>query len=410
VVSRKGKVLIPSRPHRVAYLVSHPIQYQAPLLRYIIANSQIELTAYFLSDFSVKGYQDAGFNVEVEWDTPLLEGYPSEVLPAWGDNQRVTTLRPFVHGLSQRLQAACFDAVWMHGYAHQANLRALVVAKSRGIKVLVRAESQMGAAAGSSRVRRIKEPILRNLFDRVDGFLTIGSLNAAYYRHYGVPDSKLFSVPYTVDNDFFQKQVQLAGPQREELRRELGLEPGRPIILFASKFIGRKRAGDLLEAYLTLSPNGKQEPLPYLIFVGDGEQRSVLEARAAMTGWSSIRFLGFKNQTELPRYFDLCDLFVLPSEAEPWGLIVNEVMNAAKPILVTDQVGSAPDLVRDGENGYIVPVGDIPALAQRLKDVLSDPEKARRMGQRSLEIISGWGYADDLVGLQQALTATVGTR
>ncbi len=398
------------RPLRVAYLVSHPIQYQAPLLRYIVAHSEIELTTFFLSDFSVKSYRDPGFNVAVEWDVPLLEGYPSVVLPAWGDNQRLSPLRPFVHGLSRYLRPDKFDALWLHGYAHQANLRALMVAKSRGIKVFVRADAQMASAEGSPRVRRIKEPIVRKIFGAMDGFLTVGSLNAAYYRHYGAPESKLFSVPFAVDNAFFQERSRRASAGREELRRELKLSPGRPIILYASKFLARKRAGDLLEAYISLSPDGKQEPHPYLIFVGDGEQRAALETRAAATGWSSIRFPGFKNQTELPGYFDLCDLFVLPSELEPWGLIVNEVMNASLPVIVTEHIGAAPDLVRDGENGYVVPVGNIPVLAQRLNDILSDPEKAQRMGQRSLEIINRWSFAEDLAGLQQALAATVGAR
>jgi len=396
-----------NRPCRVAYLVSHPIQYQAPLLRYIVAHSEIELTAFFLSDFSLKSYRDEGFGTAVEWDVPLLEGYPSEVLPALGDSQRLTALRPFVYDLGRRLRADRFDALWMHGYAHQANLRAMTIAKSRGIKVLVRAESQMGAAAGSSSLRRIKAPILRRLFGAMDAFLSIGSLNAAYYRHYGVPDAKIFSVPYAVDNAFFQRQARLAQLGREDLRRDLGLASGRPIILYASKFLPRKRAGDLLEAYLRLSPDGRQEPVPYLLFVGDGEQRPALEQRAKESGWSSIRFLGFKNQTDLPRLFDLCDVFVLPSETEPWGLIVNEVMNAARPVIVTDQVGAAPDLVRDGENGYIVPVSDTEALARRLQDIAGDPDKARRMGQRSLEIIQGWGFQEDLMGLRLALQATV---
>ena len=178
---------------------------------------------------------------------------------------------------------------------------------------------------------------------------------------------------------------------------------------YASKFQQRKRAGDLLEAYLRLSPDGRQEPAPYLLFVGDGEERSALEQRARETGWESIRFLGFKNQTDLPPLFDLCDVFVLPSAAEQWGLIVNEVMNAAKPIIVTDEVGAAPDLVRDGENGYVVPVGDIGVLAKRLQDVVGDPGTARRMGERSLEIIQGWGFKEDVAGLRQALEATVGT-
>ena len=397
-------------PYRVAYLVSHPIQYQAPLLRYIVAHSNIELTAFFLSDFSVRSYRDEGFGTAVEWDVPLLDGYPSEVLPSLGGNQRVTSVLPLVHGLARRLRSDRFDALWMHGYTHPANLRALIVAKSQGIKVLVRAETQMGAAGGSSSVRRIKEPILRRLFGNVDAFLSIGSLNTAYYRRYGVPDAKIFSVPYAVDNEFFQKQAQLAHPGREDLRCSLGLMPGRPIILFASKLLRRKRAGDLLEAYQRLSPDGRGEPLPYLLFVGDGEERLALEEKSKETGWSSIRFLGFKNQTDLPALFDLCDVFVLPSEAEQWGLIVNEVMNAAKPVIVTDEVGAAPDLVRDGENGYVVPVGDIAALALRLKEVTGDAENARRMGERSLEIIEKWGFKEDLEGLAQALKATTEAR
>ncbi len=404
----RKKVSSGRQPYRVAYLVSHPIQYQAPLLRYIVAHSEIELTAFFLSDFSVKSYQDEGFGTAVQWDVPLLDGYPSHVLPALGDNQRLTPLRPFVYGLARHLKAGRFDALWMHGYSHQANLRAMMVAKSQGIKVFVRAESQMGAASGSSSLRRIKEPILRRLFGGVDAFLSIGSLNSAYYRHYGVPDDKIFSVPYAVDNEFFQRQAQIARPGREDLRRELGLTPGRPIILYASKFQPRKRAGDLLEAYRALSPDGRQEPAPYLLFVGDGEQRAALEQKAQETGWSGIRFLGFKNQTELPRLFDLCDVFVLPSDAEQWGLIVNEVMSAAKPVIVTDQVGAAPDLVRDGENGYVVPVGDTEALAGRLRDITCDPGRAQRMGERSLEIIQGWGFREDLAGLWQALEATAG--
>ena len=395
-------------PYRVAYLVSHPIQYQAPLLRYIVANSDIELTAFFLSDFSVKSYQDEGFGTAVEWDVPLLEGYPSEVLPALGDNQRLSALRPFVYGLARRLKAGRFDALWMHGYAHQANLRALFAAKSLGMKVFLRTDSQLASSTANPLKSWLKARLLRRLFLSVDGFLTAGTLNRDYFRHFGVPAEKMFLLPFAVDNEFFQRQAAEARPGREQLRAALGLSPGRPVVLFASKFQRRKRAGDLLEAYRRLSADGKAEPHPYLLFVGDGEQRAELEARAEGLGWSSVRFLGFKNQSELPPLFALCDVFVLPADSEPWGLIVNEVMNAAKPVIVTDQVGAVPDLVRDGENGYVVPVGDVDALAGRLRDVLSDPARARRMGECGLKIIQDWGFREDVAGLRRALDATVG--
>lgn len=397
-----------TRPYRLAYLVSHPIQYQAPLLRSIAADPAIDLTVFFLSDFSLREHQDPGFGAAVKWDVPLLEGYKSVFLPALGGTALRAPLRPFSYGLARRLKAGGFDALWLHGYAHQVNLRALFTAKRLGIKVYVRTDAQMGSLLGRSFVRRAKNAALRSLFSRIDAFLSSGTLNKEYFLHYGAPPEKIWLLPLAVDNAFFQEQATLAQPGREALRAILDLEPGRPVILYASKFVHRKRAEDLLEAYALLSPDGKREPDPYLLFVGDGEGRPGLEARIAELGWSSIRLLGFKNQTELPPFFDLCDVFVLPSESEPWGLIVNEVMNAARPVIVTDQVGAAPDLVRDGQNGYVVKARDVDALADRLRRIVSDPGLAAEMGRQSLCRISEWGIEQDVQGIRQALQATVG--
>src|SRR5207245_1289927 len=110
---------------------------------------------------------------------------------------------------------------------------------------------------------------------------------------------------------------------RDELATELRLEPARPVILFASKLQERKNCAHLIDAYARLASTDLR-PLPYLIIVGDGEERAALERQAAATGLDSIRFAGFRNQSELPRFFDLATVFVLPSRHEPWGLIVNE--------------------------------------------------------------------------------------
>jgi glycosyltransferase involved in cell wall biosynthesis len=254
----------------------------------------------------------------------------------------------------------------------------------------------------------LKKAVLPRFFRLIDGFLAIGTLNRAYYGRYRVPARKIFAMPYAVDNEFFREKAREARVFRGALRAELGLDPGRPVILYASKLQRRKRPGDLLEAYVRLSPDGVQEPFPYLIFVGDGEERSRLEQRVRELGWRSVRFLGFKSQNELPRYYDLCDVFVLPSEREPWGLVVNEVMNAGKPVIVSDQVGCGPDLVRHGENGFVIPVGDVDALARRLRELTLDAERAREMGEASLQIIAGWDFEADLEGLLQALEYTVG--
>ena len=393
---------------RLAYLVSHPIQYQAPLLRLISAEPDIDLTVFFCSDLSVREYHDVGFGQALQWDVPLLDGYRHEFLPAFGGTDRLSFWRPLTHGLARRLDEGNFDALWIHGWGYWSHLLAVSSARRRGVKILMRGESGLHLTT-RGRVRRgLKRILMHYLVTNVDAFLTIGEHNRKYYLHHGAAPERLFPVPYSVDNAFFQEKAARAGPDRERLRTLLGLAPGRPVILYASKMIERKRPGDLLEAYIRLSGDGTHEPDPYLLFIGDGELRPELEARAARLNWNSIKFLGFKNQTELPGYYDLCDVFVLPSVQEPWGLVINEVMNAGRAVIVSDEVGCAPDLVKSGENGYVFKAGDISDLRNALVSVLNNLEMTRDMGRKSLEIINHWGFREDIAGLHGALEAIVG--
>jgi glycosyltransferase involved in cell wall biosynthesis len=388
---------------RLAYLVTHPIQYQAPLLRRIAEESGIDLTVFFCSDFSLKSYLDPSFGKIIAWDVPLIGGYRHEILPALGRRDQLSFWRPVNYGLAKHLTRTNFEVLWVHGYNRWFNWRAIAGAKMRGLKVLVRDEATRLTGTRhklKGLAKRIFFLILRNL---CDGFLAIGTLNAEYYQSYGIGPERIFSVPYAVDNAFFRDKAKTASGERECLRRQLGLEPGRPIILYASKLSEVKRGTDLLEAYIHLSPDQIQEPKSYLLFIGEGNQRQSLEERARAMNWSSIKFLGFKNQTELPRYYDLCDVLVLPSVFEPWGLVINEVMNAGRAVVVSDQVGCGPDLVKDGENGYVFKAGDIAGLRLALDSILSNPEKCRALGRKSLEIIEKWGIEEDVAGLKQAL-------
>lgn len=402
-MAEKTAVAAAKRPIKLAYLVSHPIQYQAPLLRAIAKTTDIDLKVLFMSDFSTKSFKDEGFGTRIEWDVPLLEGYEHLMLPYKGKPLPVRGTNPWHTGIRGILKQGGFDALWVHGYYHPTHLRFLMAAKSLGIKTMMRAESQIASAEGTGIKRKVKEAFIRRIFSQIDAFLTIGTQNRNYYLTYGVPESKLFSVPYAVDNEFFQAKVAAARPHREKLRSELGLDPARPIILYASKLTARKRAGDLLKAYAKLSPDGKAEPRPYLLIIGDGDQRSALEAWAGKLNWPAIRFLGFKNQTDLPAYFDLCDVFVLASEREPWGLIVNEVMNAAKPVIVTKEIGSAADLVIPNETGIAIDTGDIGQLSSALDTLTQNRDLAARMGQKAFERVNSWGFPEDIAGLRSAL-------
>jgi glycosyltransferase involved in cell wall biosynthesis len=238
----------------------------------------------------------------------------------------------------------------------------------------------------------------------VDAYLAIGGLNRRYYLEHGVAKDRIFMMPYAVDNARFMADAAKANPTREAFRAQLGLEPGRPVLLFAAKLIERKRPAQLIEAFAMIhaEPGLRR---PYLVFAGDGPLRAQLEQDAARLAPGAVRFLGFQRQSELPRCYDLCDAFVLPSGQEAWGLVVNEVMCAGRAVIVSDMVGSAPDLVKPGENGAIFRTDDVADLAHAMRDVLHDGAKLAAMGRRSLEIIARWSFEEDVAGLRQALDA-----
>jgi glycosyltransferase involved in cell wall biosynthesis len=400
------------RKVKVAYLVSHPIQYQAPLLRRISQESDIELTVFFASNFSVREYVDKGFGVDVKWDVPLVEGYRHEFLPAIWDKRRTGPISQLNYGIYSRLRgdkgAAGFDVLWVHGYSTLNALQGMLVAKWLGIPVLLRAESRLGATDRGGFKPRAKNLFFSLLKWLVDGVLAIGTLNATYWRHYLGDSFPQFLMPYAVDNSYFQSRCLEAAAGRTELLQELNLDASRPVILFASKLQDRKRCTDLLEAYLNLTTADGTGPHPYLVIVGDGEERAALERRAAQTGCSTVRFCGFRNQSELPRFFDIASVFVLPSRDEPWGLVVNEVMNAGRAVIVSDDVGCQPDLVEDGIEGCVFPAGDVGALTNALRKVLATPETAAAMGQRGLAKIRTWDFEEDVRGLRSAIAKVTG--
>lgn len=399
-------------PVRLAYVVSHPIQYQAPLLRRIAKEPDIALTVLYGSDFSVRGYKDQGFGVDVSWDVPLLDGYISEFLPALRDTGTVSASSPISRSLHRRLMQSdgspAFDALWVHGYASVNALQAILAAKRLGIPVLLRAEGWLGDRERSAWKLALKQLFFAALRNGVDAVLPIGTRNGEYWQHYFGDAVPQFMMPYAVDNDWFARRAAGAAPQAAALRAELQLEAGRPVILFASKLQTRKHADHLVAAYARFIANHAGNAKPYLVIVGDGEERVRLEAQCRELHLDGVRFAGFRNQTELPAFFRVADVFVLPSQHEPWGLIVNEAMASGCAVIVSSDVGSHVDLVTDGVQGCVYPVGDITALTESLSRVLTDPTTARAMGDAARTRMATWSFEQDVRGLRAALAHTTG--
>jgi len=389
------------KKYKLAYFVSHPIQYQAPMLKELSNHPEIDLTVFFQSDISLREYDDVGFGVKVKWDVDLLDGYKYKFLDVIKkDNNKLGFFRPIVSGVYSALKGEKWDAVWFHGYNHHSIMWAMFLCKVLNIPFFMRMEANLNF---SPKGKWLKDKLINFIVKNASGLLYIGKDNKDYYLSYGADENKLFSMPYTVNNDFFQN---LSNKEKENITREkekLGLKKDLPIILYASKFIKRKNPVRLLESFASLSTNGKS-PSAYLLYIGEGEEKQAIKNKIKEYGLEdNVKLLGFKNQSELPLYFTMCDVFVLPSNKEPYGLIVNEVLNCAKPIITTTEVGSAKDLIVHNENGFIYEPEDIESLSKYLKKFIDDDTLSETMGQKSLEKINTWSYKENVEGIYKAL-------
>jgi glycosyltransferase involved in cell wall biosynthesis len=188
-----------------------------------------------------------------------------------------------------------------------------------------------------------------------------------YVRHYGAPAERVFFAPHFVDTDFFRSRSSLGADARLRTREALGIEADEIVVLFVGRLIALKRPADVPRALVGLRGNGRSYRA---VFAGAGP----LEAEVRETGRRlgvATTLLGFRNQTELPAVYAAADMLVLPSEQETWGLVVNEAMACGLPVVVSDRVGCAPDMVEPGTTGEVFRCGDVAELASAIGRVSS---------------------------------------
>jgi glycosyltransferase involved in cell wall biosynthesis len=391
-----------SRPHpvQVAFVNTHPIQYFAPLYAELNRTKDVSITALYLSDYSVRGNTDREFGRVVKWDVDLLTGYASRfVRNAEKRGEFSGFLSIIAPQLWREVRRGGFDALVVHGHTPAAMLVGAAAGKMAGIPVFMRCETHLGLQRSKLK-SLVRRAIIGNLYRCFDCALAIGSANADFYRAVGISDRRIFRMPYAVDNSRFMTASRLSSADRKQLRAGFGVEDDRPIVLYAAKFQRRKHPDDLLRAAAVLSSEGMS---PHVLMVGSGELETELHALVRHLGLSNVHFAGFVNQAAMPRVYAACDVFVLPSENESWGLAVNEAMCTGLPIVASSEIGCVTDLVHDGINGRRFPVGNLAALTDALRPLLAEPELRRRMGEASREIISRWSYAECRAGLRAAL-------
>lgn len=391
---------------KLAIIMSHAIQYQAPLLRKIAASGKIDLTAYFNWDFGVKETYESDFSAKIKWDIPILEGYRYKFLKNLSPRPSSNFFGQLNFGIVKELIQNRYDAVLIYGWNLFTNWLAFFTALIINTPVILQGESPLSQELlKNGWKQKIKMVVLRKFFKHISAFLYIGEENKKFYKYYGVSDEKLFFIPYAVDNERYIAANQELKDRKHELRKELGIGKNDVAILFVGKMIEKKRPMDLLYAYQRLMTDDKRlKEKINLLYVGDGILRGELENYVKNYNLQNVHFIGFKNQNELPKYYAMADIFVLPSGiGETWGLVVNEAMCFGLPVIVSDIVGCGRNLVKNGENGYIFSLGDIEKLSEYLKELINNSKQRKLFGEKSSEIINNYTHEKDIEGILKVL-------
>jgi glycosyltransferase involved in cell wall biosynthesis len=391
---------MPDRAPRLAIVLSHPVQYYSPWFRWLHQHTALEFKVFYLWEFGVRETRDPQFATAFKWDVDLLSGYEHEFVPNTARDPGTHHFRGLDNpALTRRLAVWRPGAVLLFGYNWLSHQRALWWARRRGVPLLFRGDSHL---LGRGRPAWPQLWLLRLLFRQFAAITYVGAANQEYFQTLGVPTTRLFFAPHSVDAARFSPDDSVARGSARQLRAELGLTDKR-VVLFAGKFSAAKQPLELLHAFHAVATDSDA-----LVLVGDGELRSEIEALARSRPDRQVRLLPFANQSEMPSRYLLADIFALPSRGhyETWGLAVNEAMHLGVPCLVSDRVGCQLDLVRPGETGWVFPAENPTAFAATLQSALrTRPEELRRLSQNAVATSSRYTYQQTSDGLLHALAS-----
>jgi glycosyltransferase involved in cell wall biosynthesis len=295
-------------------------------------------------------------------------------------------------------EAEKLSAMILLGYGDAGRVRLIAWCRRRGVPCFIWGDSNIRDDTGRGVKAVVKKAILSRLLRAVTGVLACGRLGRDFFARYGVPRHRMFAFPVEPDYD----QIRDLTPDRvEEARRQFNLVPGRRRIIYSGRLVPEKRVDLLIDAFARVAADRLNWDLH--IF-GDGPIRAELEGRVppalrARVNWPRH----VSDPTMVFGIYRASDVLVLPSDREPWALVINEAVASGMAVVSSDVPGASAELVRDGENGRIFPAGDLAMLAQCLLDV-TRPDKIDAMKGRSAAVLADWQReGDPIQGLRNAL-------
>lgn len=326
-------------PTRVTVVSPEPTPYRAPLFDRIAARADVDLTVIY----AARTVAERSWSVPLHHRSSFLRGVR---LP--GARSLLRHDYPLTPGVFRALRESRPDVVVVSGWSTFASQAAMAWCRAHGVPYLLHVESHDLDPRPRWR-RAVKHSVATPVIRGAAGVLAVGS--AARDSAIARGASKVHVFANTIDVERWIERAQAL--PRSEHDRTIVLSVGRPV---------PEKGFDVLAA----------------------------ACRDAAVRLETVT--GGLEEEELARRYAQADVFALLSRHEPWGVVVNEAAASGLPLVLSDRVGAAYDLLHDGENGFLVRAEDVAGAADALRRLAADPNLRRRMGERSRELVRAWDY------------------
>jgi glycosyltransferase involved in cell wall biosynthesis len=375
----------------IAIVQDRPTQMDGPFFKQLAGNKNLRLSVYFTkAGDTLKNPIDSEAGLKCAWGPEIFDGYEWKCFPTGRISQ--------IH-FARKLVASGHDFIIVSGYNSLATLAVTLWANLYRIPVGLRSDNVLLYRNKTTLKWWLKDRILPRLLRLYTTGHPVGTLARNYFVHYGMTVERLFIFPYSVNDNYIIPIYEEALKERFQLRQRFKIPSNNFVVLGIVKFTAREDPLTLVKAYHDLV---KRHPNSSLLLVGDGELRPLLQKYIQDNNCSNVIMPGYQPYKELFKFFAMADVFVHPAREECWGVSVNEAMVCGVPVVVADSVGSAFDLVRCEETGFVFKAGDFVELANTLSSLLSN-DSLKQVVNKAKHQVSSWSYTASEVSIMRAL-------
>ena len=275
------------------------------------------------------------------------------------------------------LKKNSYDYIIVTNYSTLMGIIAIEYMRLRKIRYIIEGDGGFPKKGGG-----IKEKTKSYLLKGADRYFSTGVIHDQYYIRYGADSKRILRYPFTsvFKNDVLERTLKEI--DKDEIKAKYGIQ-GKKVVIAVGQFIYRKGFDILIKA-------SKEIQADTAIYIVGGKPTADYINLAKTNNINNIYFIEHLDKETLKQYYRASDLFVLPTRNDIWGLVINEAMANALPIITTDKCIAGIELVEDEGNGFIVPAENIGELSRRVNMVLDDDIMRRKMSARSLEIIGNY--------------------